>query len=271
MKAIITSALALCIGFGAQAQEKPEGEPDTTHINIGEKQIIIISPGEVKVRVDGDETDGEKEDKPSVEAHWAGIEFGPTMLMNGSFSSDFPNNKQWENDPGRSFSWNFNVFEHKFPIYRNNVGITTGLGFNVTGVGLKQEVLVLSDDSLYTFTDTINTYDKNKLRAFYLTVPLMIDLCTNGDSDDDGFYLAAGVIGGLRIGSNVKTVIDTDSRDIKEKNRSTFGLEAFRLDAAVKVGYNGIGLFANYALTPLFNTAKTDAVYPLTFGMTFNF
>ncbi len=267
MKKIITSALGILLAWGATAQE----EPDTTRFKLGESEIVIISKGDVSVKGDTltvEDGEGEEEDdKPDTDGHWAGIEFGPTLLLNSSMKSSFPDDPQWENDPGKSFSWNINILEHKFPIYRNYIGLTTGLGFNFTGVGLKQQALNVDSDSLWVTQDTVNSFTKNKLRASYLTVPLLLEFCTNGDGDDNGFYLAAGVIGGIRIGSSVKT----KTEDSKAVSRDTYALNAFRLDAAVKLGYNSWGVFANYSLLPLFDTDKTAAVYPLTFGLSYTF
>jgi hypothetical protein len=268
MKTIYTTIALLLMGT-VHAQE-----PDTTRIMVGGKEVIIISPGAVEVNIeDGDTLDAspDEEEQRDIEAHWAGLEFGPTMLLNEAMKSSFPNDPQWDNDPGKSFSWNLNLLEHKFPIYRNHIGITTGLGINWTRVDLKQYVLNSNADSLWATVDTVSNFDKNKLRAIYLTAPLMVEFCTNGDGDDDGFYLAAGVIGGVRIGSSVKTKIETENRDVKDKTRGTYALNAFRLDAAVKLGYDDWGVFANYNVLPLFDTDKTAAVYPLTFGLTYNF
>ncbi len=247
--------------FGyANSQEE---EADTTRIKLKEKLILIIKNNDTI-----DAAPDEKELK-HFEAHWAGIEFGPTMLLNGSMKSSFPNDKHWENDPGKSFSWNLNFAEYKFKIYKNYIGLTTGLGLNWTQIGLKNNILNDSD-SLWVFKDTINDYKKNKLRAVYLTVPLMLEFCTNAKSDR-GFYLAAGVIGGVRLGSSTKQVIEEDKTKIRTKTKGVYGLNAFKLDAAVKLGYKDIGIFANYSLLPLFDTDKTVGVYPLTFGLTVNF
>ena len=272
MKKLVTSALGLMVMLSVNAQE---GGPDTTRINMGGKEILVISKGDVEIvgdtTVNSEDSDDNERDKPDVEAHWAGFDFGPTILLNDAMKSSFPSDPQWENDPGKSFSWNINVLEHKFPIYKNYVGITTGLGFNLTGVGLRQNVLTMTADSLYATMDTVSNFNKNKLRAFYLTAPLMVEICSNGDDDDKGFYLAAGVIGGIRIGSSVKTRIDTDTRDVKEKTKGTYGLNAFKLDAAVRLGYDDWGVFASYSLLPMFDTDKTAAVYPVTFGLSYNF
>lgn len=250
--------------FGyAKAQE----EPDTTRIQLKEKLILIINNDKNNDTIDAEP---DKQTLKRVEAHWAGIEFGPTMLLNGAMKSSFPNDKHWENDPGKSFSWNLNFAEYKFKIYKNYIGITTGLGFNWTQIGLKNNLLYANSDSLWVVGDTVNDYKKNKLRAIYLTAPLMLEICSNGESDK-GFYLAAGVIGGVRIGSSTKQVIEEDKAKLRTKTKGVYGLNAFRLDAAVKLGYKDIGVFANYNLLPLFDTDKTVAVYPLTFGLTVNF
>lgn len=244
-------------------------EPDTTRMNFGKMQVIVVEAPDGEDEPDsGDTIDAspDEEELEEIEAHWAGLEFGPTILLNSSMKSSFPDYPQWENDPGRSFSWNLNFLEHKFRIYQNYVGITTGLGFNWTQIGLKQYVLNTDNDTLVALTDTINDYNRNTLRAIYLTAPLMLEICSSNE-DDGKFYLAAGVIGGVRIGSSVKTKTD----DNKQKTKGTYGLEAFRLDAAVKLGYKDWGVFANYNLLPMFDTDKTAAVYPLTFGLTLNF
>lgn len=243
-------------------------DPDTTRIKLKEKQIIIVKnePGESDTIDAGPDEETER----AIEAHWAGLEFGPTMLMNQSFGRDFPTAPYWENDPGKSFSWNLNFAEYKFKIYKNYIGITTGLGVNWTQIGLRNNVLYSNADSLWVVKDSVNNYDKNKLRGIYLTAPLMVEFCSNGDGDG-GFYLAAGVIGGVRIASSTKSVIETDDTRIKTKTKDQFGLNAFRLEAAVKLGYEDFGVFANYNLLPLFDKDKTVAVYPLTFGLQFNF
>lgn len=255
-------------GYSYSQTEKQE-EPDTTRIQLKEKLILIIKNHSDNDSDTIDAAPDEKELK-HFEAHWAGLEFGPTILLNSGMGNNFPNNKYWENDPGKSFSWNLNFAEYKFKIYKNYIGITTGLGFNWTQIGLKNNLLYANSDSLWVIKDTVNDYRKNKLRAVYLTVPLMLEFCSNGKSDK-GFYLAAGVIGGVRIGSSTKQVIEEDKSKEKTKTRGVYGLNAFRLDAAVKLGYKDIGVFANYSLLPLFDTDKTVGVYPLTFGLTLNF
>lgn len=276
MKKLVYTVCALLMTSQVFAQEETgNNEPDTTRIKVGGKEIIVISPAEFKVEdgsEEGDTLDAEWDEDvngPTYEPHWSAFSFGPTILLNTSNKASFPLDKQWENDPANSFAFEFNFLEHKFPIYKNHIGFSTGLGINWMQIGLQQYQLNVAD-SLWATVDTTVTYKKNKLRAIYLTAPLMLEICSK-DSGSEGFYLAAGVIGGVRIASTVKTVIGADGKDIKQKERARFGLEAFKLDATVRLGYNDWGVYANYGVIPMFDTDKTAEVHPVTIGLTYNF
>lgn len=279
MKTILTSVLALSALLAFAQNEK---ETDTVRINLGETEVLIINTKKGKVVIDGDTTPAdtidaspdEEDDSPEHSGHWGGIDFGATMLMNSGFKASFPNDPIWENDPAKSFYWNINVMDHRFNIYKEYVGITTGFGINWTQIGIKNDYLLFekssTSDSLYYIADSVNHYSKNKLRGTYLQIPLLLELNTDAD-EDHSFYLATGVIGGVRVGSAIIQKIDRDNFDNKQKIKGVYGLNPFKLDATLRMGYGSWGIFANYALIPLFDTDKTSEVYPLTFGLTMNF
>jgi len=279
MKKLLITGLAIMGLMSAQAQEeKKENVPDTTRINMGETQVLIIKTPKGTVVVDSDtevidtiDVETGDDNNSSHDGHWAGVDFGVNILTNGQFKSSFPNNPQWENDPAKSFYWNLNLVDHRFNIYKEYVGITTGIGLNFNQIGLKNNYILNENaDSIWVYSDTINKYSKNKLRATYLQIPLLLEFNTNAD-EDKSFYIAAGVIGGIRLASSVKRKLDQSGVDAKEKIKGSYGLNAFKLDGTVRMGYSDWGVFANYSLLPLFDTKKTDEVFPLTFGLTFNF
>jgi hypothetical protein len=243
-------------------EEKKENESDTTKISFKKKDVYIVD----KVIKDSDTIDASP-DKPDHDGHWAGIDFGPSILLNSIGGSSFPIDPQWQNDPSKSFYWNINVFEHKFNIYKHYFGITTGLGINFTQIGIKNnQILLENSDSIWVVKDTVNQFKKNKLRATYLQIPLLLEFNTNEDADHS-FYFATGVIGGI----NVASAYIQQVGKAKEKQRGNYGFNPFKLDATVRLGYGDWGVFANYALMPLLDTSKTSEVYPFTFGATFNF
>ena len=103
-----------------------------------------------------------------------------------------------------------------------------------------------------------------------MTVPVLIEFCSNAN-EDNSFYLAAGVVGGVRIASRVKRVGEFDGKEFEENEKGSYGLNSFKLDGTVRIGYGSWGAFATYSLLPLFDTEKTTEVYPLTFGLSLNF
>jgi len=266
----------ISIGLVSVAYSQEEGDPDTTRLNFGNTEIIIVEKG--KDKDDDPSEPGEvgeigepKEEKPKKEAHWAGVDFGFTMLMDGNLDNSFTNHPYWKNDPARSQSWGLNVFEHKFNIAKHYVGVTTGLGFNFSSVAFRDDYLLSETaDTLTAFVDSVNTYSKNKLKATYLTIPLLLEFNTNADASKS-FYLSAGVIGGVRLTSKVKRIGEFEGKEFRQKDKGVYGLNSFKLDAAVRLGYSNWGLYANYSLLPLFDTQKTIEIYPLTFGLSYNF
>lgn len=256
--------------------EETENLPDTTRMNIGKKEIIIIDKdfdeNEFEGEFEDDEHSHKKHKKEGAEAHWAGLDFGFTMLMNQNFENKFTDEYAYfRTDAARSHVWNLNLLEHKFRVAKEYVGITTGLGFSFTSVAFNDNYLLRSSaDTVFAEIDSVYTYSKNKLKATYLTMPLMLEFNTNADADKS-FYLAAGVVGGVRIASKVKRKGEFDGKEFTTKDKGTYGLNSFKVDAAVRLGYGDWGVFANYSLLPLFGKGKTVETYPLTFGLSLNF
>ena len=254
--------------------EEGEGEPDTTKMKVGNKEIIIITHPNEDFDLDS-EDDSEDESpkrKRKSDAHWAGVDLGFTILMNDNFNTDFATTPYWKNDPARSIVWNLNLLEHKFNFGTPFVGLTTGVGFSFTSVAFRDGYIINSStDSLFAVVDTVNTYSKNKLKASYLTIPLLLEFNISTNSDKN-FYLAAGVVGGVRMTSKIKRNGEfADGKEFEEREKGTYSLSPFKLDAALRMGYGSFGVFANYSLLPLFESGKTVEVYPLTFGLSLNF
>lgn len=277
MKTILLSGMAIFSLICVNAQEN---KPDTTRLNLGETEVLIIKNQKGTLVIDGNtepsdslasKSSEEEKEETSHDGHWAGIDMGVTMLMNNQFKASFPNDLQWENDPAKSFYWNINLIDHRFNLYKEHIGITTGLGVNFTQIGLRNNYILRENaDSLWAVPDSINVYAKNKLRMTYLQIPLLLEFNTSSD-EDKTFYFAAGVIGGIRIGSSLKRKNEVKGFESKEVLKGTYGINAFKLDGTVRIGYGQWGAFANYSLIPLFDTKKTAEAQALTFGLTLNF
>jgi|TARA_R110000737_G_scaffold33607_1_gene51921 hypothetical protein len=266
----LISALVFSTGIFAQevpetpeTPKTPKEESDTTRFNMKKVEVILVSKNDT---IDA----APKEPKGHNEAHWAGLDFGFNVMTNGSGSAKFPGYKYWENDPAHSIYFNLNIAEKKLKIIQNYVGLTTGIGFNFNQFAFNNNYILM--DSVDTIVGVVSPqdYTKNKLRAAYLQIPLMLEFNTN-KNNDKGVYLAAGVIGGVRLSSRVKRVGKIDGDQFKEIVKGTYALNPFKLDLTGRVGYGDFGAFVNYSVLPLFDTDKTTEVYPLTFGLTLNF
>ena len=102
-------------------------ETDTIRFNMGKKKVVVITTGELDTLKKEDEVDKREY------AHWAGIGASFNFFVNDNYAiADKDDAFFLEIDFNRSASLNANVFEKRFPIVKEYVGLTTGLGFQLS-------------------------------------------------------------------------------------------------------------------------------------------
>ena len=111
------------------------------------------------------------------------------------------------------------------------------------------------------------TYKKNSLNVSYIKVPLMLEINTSKNPDNN-FHIAGGIEFAYRIHSVTKQKFDVDDHHYKVKQRDDFNIEPFRYSAVVRVGYNNVSVFANYGLNRMFQKDKGPQEYPFSLGVT---
>ncbi len=231
-----------------------------------------VDSNELDPRMWDDEDDYDNDSDNKLElTHWGGLDLGVNMLIdkNGSMTPDSANS--WlELDYSRSLSWRINLFEEKIRLYKDYVGLIVGAGLTYNSYGLKNNVDISTADSSAIYgmilDDTIRDYSKNKLRASYINIPLMLEFNTS-DDNDKSFHVAAGVVGGWKMGSITKQKWEDDNEKYQARRKSDFNLNPFTLDATARIGYKNLTVFATYGLTPLFQKDKGPEVYPVTVGI----
>lgn len=117
------------------------------------------------------------------------------------------------------------------------------------------------------FKDMVNVYDKNKLCVIYLMVLLLLEFCFFGDVFKMFFYLDVGVVVGVCIGFSVKIIVDGDKYKVKD----FYGLNVFKFDVVVRMGYGNIGVFVYYSFMLFFDKNLIVVIYLLNVGVLFNF
>lgn len=253
-------------GAGEVRKAKAPGEGskgDTTKIRLGNKNVTIISEDDTV------STKSQKTKKHERKNHWAGIDLGVAGYLSPqeSFGMEF-NNQSFELDYARSRTWNVNFLEKNLKLYKNYIGVVTGMGlsFNRYHFNNRQTALVPFTDSTYMVQTNLITR-KHLLSVSYLTVPLLLEFNTHRNPDKS-FHVATGVIGGYRIGSKAIQVNEFDGTKSRLAIRDDFNLAPFILNATVRFGFGNLNLFATYALTEMFINGRGPELFPVSAGIT---
>jgi hypothetical protein len=231
--------------------------------------------------------------KGKFNGHWAGVDFGWIGYVTKDFTMDFPPAEQYLNlNTARSLMVNLNPFELNVNIARNKFGFTSGLGFTLNNYYFSNSFSWINDSSVLkaynTVTDKGNSVSMkvNKLFVSYITLPLLFEFQTNPGHRLSSFHIAAGVIGGLRLQSYQKQrlyqwqdtyyLVDDQGTRVASfyannaviRNHHAYHLNPFKVDAALRIGWSFLNLYATYSITPMFQKDQGPVVYPWTIGIT---
>ncbi len=239
---------------------------DTSIVRIGKKDIKVIDHDGGTEIIWG--KDKHKKDRSGkFEGHWEGIELGFNAFDKTDYSMYAPSDNDFMSlNQGKSMEFDFNFYELNIGLVKSYVGLVSGMGlsFNnyrfenpytlVKGVN-RTEPLLLPEDNL----------SKTKLAVSYLNVPVLLEFQIPVNHNEGRLFVNAGVIGGVKIGSHTKVKQGNN----KEKDRSGFNINSFKYAATARIGYKDVCLFANYSLTPLFESGKGPELTPFTIGISF--
>ncbi len=244
---------------GDDSQKKITGR-DSTTFNFKKKKFIIInSDKDKKKKSDDDEFH-----------HWAGFSMGINGWLSNAGSFSLPKSDKYMSlNYGKSLNFQLNPFEHDFHIYKNYVNLVTGLGFEWNQYEFSNRV-TLNADSSYTAgkVDSLGkvNFRKNRLKTTFVDVPLLLEFNTSQDHNK-AFHVALGVIGGYKLGSRTRQIFSQDGNEIKRVRKGDYNINPIRVNAHLSLGYANWTFFADYAITPLFESDKGPALHPFTIGL----
>ncbi|MFN5636838.1 MAG: outer membrane beta-barrel protein [Flavobacteriales bacterium] len=205
-------------------------------------------------------------------AHWAGF----TVGLNGLLNADGRLAKEADApflvlDYAKSFSFQLNFWEKRVPIFKDFIGVTSGIGVLWNRFEMQKNIDLFSNmDSIYATVNTLNNYRTNALNITFLQIPLLLEVNTHTNPDKN-WNLALGVVGGMRIGANWKTKWEVDASLQKAKSKDDFNLNALLANAYAQVGYGNVGLFFQYGLTDVFQKNKGPELRSFTAGLKLHF
>lgn len=250
---------------GDDLSKKSKDKNDSTTINFRKKQFVIINKDK-----DGDNDISIKVDNDDFH-HWGGFGMGVNgWLSNGGFS--LPKTQEYMSlNYGKSLNFQLN-FEKDIHLYKNYINLVTGIGFEWNQYEFSNRTK-LNPDSSYTYgtidSSNVFSYKKNRLKSTFVNVPLLLEFNTNKKADK-AFHIAVGVIGGYKLGSRTRQILENAGDEIRIIRKDNYNINPFRVNAHASVGYRNFTVFADYALTPLFENGKGPELYPFTIGIKLN-
>jgi hypothetical protein len=248
-----------------------DGDTTRLQIKIGKKKrnLIIVEDKEKDEDASAN-TSVSKRSRRRMKPVWGGFSMGVQGITTPNMSFDHAAPYKFLNtNVGKSWFFDLNLPEIDGHIIRNKLAITAGLGFSWNNIHFEgNNFLAPNTDTLSAITST-DALSKNKLYTFDITAPLLIKFAPgNARRAKKGFHFAAGAI--VHYVTSTTVVTETSSRGYKNRAEleDDFNINPFRVDATVRIGYDRIKLFANYSLTPFFNSSKAPDVRLFSAGFT---
>jgi hypothetical protein len=176
-----------------------------------------------------------------------------------------------ELDPARSIGVQWNLLEKRFPIIKDYLGITTGLGIQWNRFALKGNYdITATNDTIFGVENTSVQYSKNVLSSTYLQAPLLLQINTN-KNPSESWTIAAGIVGGIRIGGLHKTKWEVEGNENKDKTKDDFNFRPFSASLMGLVGYGNWNLYMTYNLTDVFNEGSALSLRGVNAGILLSF
>ncbi len=235
-----------------------------TKITLGQKRFDIIENPFGSSKITMVHVPREK-----FRGHWSGVQLGFCSYMGSGFSNTIPGDTPFmEPNKGKSMSFTFNFLQYDIGLQRHkkNIGLITGLGWTVYNYRTDNQYTPINNDGVTVgqlITD--KTVKKNKITTSYINIPLLLEAQIPSDNSRSTAFISAGVYGGFKIGSHIKTV---DTNRNKSKSRDNININPFQYGAMVQLGYKFIKLYANYNFSTLYDNDKGPELYPYSIGLT---
>jgi hypothetical protein len=176
-----------------------------------------------------------------------------------------------ELDPARSIGVQLNLLEKRFPIIKGYLGVTTGLGIQWNRYALKGNYdITATNDTIFGVENTSVQYSKNVLSSTYLQAPILLQINTN-KNPSESWTIAAGIVGGIRIGGVHKTKWEIDGNESKDKTKDDFNFNPFQASLMALVGYGQWNLYMTYNLTDVFNEGSALSLRGVNAGILLSF
>ncbi len=204
--------------------------------------------------------------KYSMEPHWAGIGWGFANISDQNYNLNNIANVSIKSESSNEFF--FNLIEKILPIYRNNLGLTTGLGFDWHNYYLDMNTHLLELNGITDVYDapTGVNYEYSRLRTFHITVPLLLEWQPTFGKNHK-FFVTAGAIGGVNTYASFRIKYqDSNGRTIEENESKGLNVAPLSLDFLAQIGYGSWSIYAKYSPYSIFQSQKGPNIRAVSLG-----
>ena len=274
MKQSLFTLLILMVCLGAQAQSDTTKPQSADTIKIG-NMVIIKKNDDKETKEDKNEKDAEDAKieikkrkaakKSNVSTNWLIVDLGfsnvndqtnyaiqnPTFFPGGNLSKE-----QMSLRNGRSINVNVWIFMQRVNLIQHVVNLKYGLGVEMNNYSFEKSVRYNNEPVTNITIDNVK-YRKNKLAADYLTIPVMLDF-NFAPKRKKGYGFSAGVSAGYLYAARQKMKSEQNG---KEKVRSDFNLEPWKLSAIGELNLGVMRLYGSYALNNLHKNGLEQTPY----------
>jgi len=186
------------------------------------------------------------------------------LVDNGSFdlstANDFLDYKSW-----KTSTVSFDVIQMGYR-FNSNFKIYVAGGFDWTLIRLRKNITIQPDQPTLTYTNDPIIYSKNRFSSSYFHIPLNFEFRTKENNKGRRFYFVVGPEVAFLIDGKVKQISDENG---KQKFKDDYNFSNFRYGGSLRLGTNGLALFAKYYANDMFDSAPQKGLKNMSFGVTF--
>ena len=151
-------------------------------------------------------------------------------------------------------------YQYEMRILKSRMSFVPGIGFSLERFKFKNNTTlrIEDDDSLKMINSATygKSIRKSSLVTNYIEIPLELRFSTRPNDPNRSFKAAVGFRVGYLYDAFTKVKYREDGETKKIKDNQNYRLTRFRYGVYAKVGAGNISVFANYNLTPMFETGK---------------
>ncbi|WP_316782728.1 outer membrane beta-barrel protein [Pedobacter frigiditerrae] len=257
LTAVLVSGLTVLAALGASAQQDSVKRKkfDINYgvgITIGEKKDSTGRIDQSKGRFVGGIT-------------FTRLDIGFSKLIdNGSFSLS-PQNDFLDYKAGKTSHLSFDVIQMGYR-FNTNFKIYVAGGFDWTHIRLKDNITMQKNMPELTYVTEPIQFSKNRFSSSYVHVPLNFELRTKESHKGRRWYFVVGPEIAFLLNGKVKQISDEHG---KVKIKDDYNFAPFRYGGTVRMGTNGLAIFAKYYASDMFDSAPQKGVKNMAFGLTF--